>query len=379
MTGLDAVRSSQELYICDWLPPDFGAVGQYALLHCRERAATGVTVTLVGLTSGESREEVEQYGDGSLRIVRLRASPTPRDQWLRRLLWALWQDVRLVRAAARNVASACTVIFTGAPPFMLPFVLVANLRWRRHLVYRMTDFWPECAIAALGREPPGWRMIQRVFVAMRRRVHVIEVLGQDQKRRLLEQGIPESQIRIRRDPSPVSIPPETRPLPRPVELEGHRILLYSGNWGVAHDVDTFVAGYVRHHRKGTGTFALWLNATGAGADEVEGRLKAAGVPVLRTCPVPLEQLPRLLVTVDAHLITLKDAFVGYVLPSKVYACLESGRPILFIGSEKSDVHLLCRERYGDGRYRRVPVGDVEGVVEALERMAVSVRSTGALT
>jgi hypothetical protein len=24
------------VYICDWLPPDFGAVGQYAMLFARE-------------------------------------------------------------------------------------------------------------------------------------------------------------------------------------------------------------------------------------------------------------------------------------------------------------------------------------------------------
>ncbi len=39
-------------------------------------------------------------------------------------------------------------------------------------------------------------------------------------------------------------------------------------------------------------------------------------------PVPLEQLPPLLIAADVHLITLRDAFVGYVLPSKVHACIE---------------------------------------------------------
>ena len=29
------------LYICDWLPPDFGAVGQYSVIFARELAAEG--------------------------------------------------------------------------------------------------------------------------------------------------------------------------------------------------------------------------------------------------------------------------------------------------------------------------------------------------
>ena len=54
-------------------------------------------------------------------------------------------------------------------------------------------------------------------------------------------------------------------------------------------------------------------------------------------------LASLLVTADAHLITLSDAFVGFVAPSKVYGCIESRRPILYVGSDRSDVDLLCRE------------------------------------
>ena len=53
------------VYICDWLPPDFGAVGQYAMLFVREWAKDGWQVTLVGLTSGNScREAAESIGKG---------------------------------------------------------------------------------------------------------------------------------------------------------------------------------------------------------------------------------------------------------------------------------------------------------------------------
>jgi hypothetical protein len=76
------------------------------------------------------------------------------------------------------------------------------------------------------------------------------------------------------------------------------------------------------------------------------------------------------VTPHAHLITLRDEFVGYVLPSKVFGCIDSGKRVLFIGSTESDVDLLCRERCTD-RYTRVAVGDVEGVASALDELARS--------
>jgi hypothetical protein len=47
--------------------------------------------------------------------------------------------------------------------------------------------------------------------------------------------------------------------------------------------------------------------------------------------LPLADLPRLLLTPHAHLITLKDRFVGYVLPSKVL--LASPPAVPFCSSE----------------------------------------------
>ena len=68
-------------------------------------------------------------------------------------------------------------------------------------------------------------------------------------------------------------------------------------------------------------------------------------------------------------ITLRDEFVGYVLPSKVHACILSGRRVLFVGSERSDVHLLCAESLPAERYRRAGTGDPDGMARALEEIA----------
>src|SRR5262249_31327520 len=113
---------------------------------------------------------------------------------------------------------------------------------------------------------------------------------------------------------------------------------------------------------------FWLNAVGSKADRVEGELRRRGTFVYRSSPGSLEQLPSLLVAADVHLITLRDAFVGYVLPSKVHACIGSGKRILFVGSESSDVHLLASGALSPLDYCRIGVGDVAGLVKALHSM-----------
>jgi hypothetical protein len=145
------------------------------------------------------------------------------------------------------------------------------------------------------------------------------------------------------------------------------IMLYYGNYGIPHDVDTVIEGFVRHHGH-VDQFGLWLNASGSGVGKVMARLRMAGVAVAHTEPVPLEELPAVLASADAHLITLRPQFSGLVLPSKVYACLDSGRPILFVGPKSSDVHLLCSQRMAIGYYHVEP-GDSRGFARALDRLA----------
>jgi hypothetical protein len=71
----------------------------------------------------------------------------------------------------------------------------------------------------------------------------------------------------------------------------------------------------------------------------------------------------------AHLITLRDSFVGYVLPSKVHACVASRRDVLFVGSAASDVHRLCAAGSPAEAYWRTDMGDADAVARALEAIA----------
>jgi hypothetical protein len=286
-----------------------------------------------------------------------------------RAWWTLRTNFTLVRRALADMRRARTVMFTGSPPFMLHLMAPLNLLLRKELVYRITDFFPECLMAEYSPPPLALRLLHRLTVFWRRRVTVLEVLGEDQRRRLTDIGIAPERIRLRRDPAPVAITPQTRPLARPAALAGRKVLLYSGNFGVAHDHETFLGAYRKHHREGSARVVLWLNAQGARADVLERQLEAEGLPVHRTRPVPLAELASLLVTPDAHLITLRDPFVGYVLPSKVYGCIDSGRPILYIGSRQSDLYLLCRSKATPGAYWQADVGDERAVFEALERVA----------
>jgi hypothetical protein len=364
------------VYICDWLPPDFGAVGQYAVVFARQWASEGWAVTLVGLTSGQSnRQAAEAVGDGSLEVLRIHRRTYKKQKFLARLIWTVVSNILLLSAAFRAMRRSDVILFTGSPPLMVHFIAPLNLLLRKRLIYRITDFHPECLIAERGSSELILRMLLRLTQFWRRRVDTFEVLGIDQARRLEECGIAAGRIRLKRDPSPVTFTQGLMPLPLPDELRGGAgVILYSGNWGVAHDENTFIEAFTQYRYQSQYGLRFWLNATGAKANRVERELRSRGVPIYRSSLVPLDDLPRLLLAADVHLVTLRNSFVGYVLPSKIHACIESGKRVLFVGSEDSDIHLLASHALSSDRYWRVDVGDVEGLVNALRTIERSVKS-----
>ncbi len=355
--------------ICDWLPPDFGAVGQYTLQRGEQLAREGHDVTVVGFSSYPAKLEDVEQPIPLLKVLRVQCTTYDKTSLIKRAFWTFNANIKLLRIARAAIKSADEVIFTGSPPYFLHFIVPANLAfWRKKLVYRITDFHPECLMAEFSHVPIWLKALYQLTLFWRRRVAVFEAIGEDQKARLRAINIPLSQMRVVRDPAPVAFAPGLTAKAIPESFGDAHAILYSGNFGVAHDEKTFLDGYAEFCAHYPGRAKLWLNAVGKKADLIERACHIATLPILRSQPVPLDELPALLISADVHLITLRDAFVGFVLPSKVYACIASGRPILFVGCSDSDVHLLCNTRVPAEQYRRVDVGDVPGVTAALHAL-----------
>jgi hypothetical protein len=354
--------------ICDWLPPDFGAVGQYSLQRAEQLAAAGHHLTLVGFSSTQGGTSSKSVSSGTLKIICIKRNSYKKTSLFKRAFWTLGANIALLWAARKPITTSDEVIFTGSPPYLLHFIAPVNFFWKKKIVYRITDFHPECLMAEY-QTPPFWlKLIYWQTLFWRRRVPMFEAIGEDQKNRLSQINIGAERVRLVRDPAPIAFTSGLMPKAKPAALENTKTILYSGNFGVAHDHQTFISGYREFQLQYPQCATLWLNAVGKKADLIENMCNELNLTIYRSQPVPLPELAALLISVDIHLITLRDEFVGFVLPSKVYACIDSGKPVLFIGSDKSDVHLLCATRMQAEHYRRVDVGDQQGVSAAIKAL-----------
>src|SRR6476646_1445561 len=129
------------VYICDFLPPDVGAVGQYAVVFAHQWASEGWSVTLVGLTSGKSsREPVKLVGKGTLEVRRVHRRNYEKQKFLLRAVWTVLSNLLLLKAGFGAIYRANAILFTGSPPLMLHFIAPLNVLLKKHLIYRITDF-----------------------------------------------------------------------------------------------------------------------------------------------------------------------------------------------------------------------------------------------
>lgn len=326
----------------------------------------GGNVELIGLADAESSETLSR-GQGALTRTRVSAPTNPKHNYLMRAFWTFRMNMLLVQATSSAIKGwkNCDIVVTGSPPFLSYILIVLNSAiWRRRLIYRITDFYPE-TILATGAMP--WlKLLVPLFERLRRAANLVEVLGEDQHRRLSENGMASARIRLLRDRSPIGSWVGASAAPRPF-AEDEVLLLYSGNMGTAHEVETFCAAYRSHVETGSNRVRLWINGTGKGIDTVRRYCEEHRLPLHVTPPAPLANLPGILLAADAHLVLLGDPFWGYVLPSKIYACLESRRPIFYVGPAESDVHLLAQRHATE--YWHVTPSDVEGCLNALESLA----------
>jgi hypothetical protein len=174
----DPTKERRVVIIADWLPPDFGAVGQYMQMRAQKLAEQGHEVTLVGLSTGAGSETHQGRGKGSLTEIRLSARPVPRGSLFGRMLWTIATNIRLILAGFRPLRAADGILFTGSPPFLIHLLVPLKLLWRGRLIYRITDFHPECLIVARDRPSRALSLLLGLTNFWRRRVDGFEVLGE---------------------------------------------------------------------------------------------------------------------------------------------------------------------------------------------------------
>ena len=233
---------------------------------------------------------------------------------------------------------------------------LALLRGARHLIWEM-DVYPDIAgdIGYIKRGGIFDRFFGAVLDWSRHRANAIIVLGEDMKKRLIARGIPEGKIYIAENWADGREIIPQRPAAGPLVVE------YSGNLGLAHEIETVVAviGRLRNNPELQFVFA----GGGPKRQQLEEACRKEGFRNVSFRPFCARtDLGRSLGECHLGLVTQLSGTVGSVVPSKIYGIMAAGRPILYIGP--SETTPACHIRRFDCGWHILP-GDVTHLEDLL--------------
>jgi colanic acid biosynthesis glycosyl transferase WcaI len=338
--------------------PDSAATSQLLTDLARELADRGHEVVAV---CGGSSYAAENSGTGLPGIEILR-TPT--------FKFARGTAARLVSYAS-FLASALwaglggkrpDLVLTLTTPPLLSVVgtLMKRLRGCRHWIWEM-DVYPDVAVELGWITRGGFfdRSIGKIADWSRRSSDGLVVLGECMKQRLVARGIPAAKLHVAdnwADGGTI----------RPGQFSGEPLLkiLYSGNLGLAHDVETLRQAMLELNHSPAAQFVFSGGGPRRASLEAWCREHSIHNVIFRSY-ASRENLGDSLSDSDIGLVTQRPECLGAVVPSKVYGLMAAGRPFLFIGPRGSTPHRII-EKFRCGW--QIDCGDSHALVQLLHTL-----------
>jgi len=271
--------------------------------------------------------------------------------------WALWR-----RADRQTIV----VAKTDPPLISIPAAFVCKLRGAS-LVNWLQDLFPEVAMVLgvpIARGPLGSILKRLRNWSLWRAKHNV-VIGERMRDRLVQQGIPDSQIQVIHnwaDGSAIRpIEPGENTLRGEWGLQGKFVVGYSGNLGRAHEFET-ILGAAKKLSEHNDIVFLFIGG-GAQAEKIRSETEKHHLHNILFKPYqPRDRLEQSLGVADAHLVVLRPELEGLIVPSKFYGISAAGRSCLFIGDSDGEIaHLLSA---ADSGYTIQP-GNTDALIEQI--------------
>lgn len=315
-----------------------------------------------GSYEGGTRHPASETRDG-VRVRRLWAPALGRGSVARALEAAAF--LAGTSAAVLGGPKPDLVLGLTTPPFLGLWVrAAANLRGARHAHWVM-DVYPDVLAAHgwLSARGPAFRALQALARLQLEGAALVLGLGPVQGQRIAayaRRAVPWVPLWSAAG-EPAAADAVAAAHAEHAWPAGDLVLLYSGNLGRGHALDEFLSAA---RRLGPGG-PIWAFAgAGARAREVAAFAAAERGARVQVLPyLPRERLAALLGAADVHLASMRGAWQGLIVPSKVQAAFTAGRPIIFVGGRDNEPAGWI-ERSGGGW--RVDEGDVEGLLRAVD-------------
>jgi len=350
--------------------PEESATGYY-VTHIAEGLATSFSVSVLCSQPTYASRGVKapwQEYRNRVDIRRCWSTTFSKDKLLPRFANVVTICVSLFMAALRKSRAGDVFLVTTNPPLLPAFISFAAKLRRARCVLLTHDVYPDAlaSIGGLSRDSFIYRVLKPVGSKTFRSMDMIFVLGRDMealvKGHLGTTNVPVKIVTNWADTeSIVPLPRMTNPLLRDLGLTDKFVILYSGNMGRTHGIETIVEA-ARRLRKYSDIFFLFI---GWGAKESWLKSTVAREQLDNILVVPprlRDDIPISLNACDLAIISFVSSMAGISVPSRMYNIMSAGKPLLGATDESSELAMLINE---EGTGMTVSPDDPQGLADAI--------------
>ncbi len=360
--------------VTQFFPPDFAPTGQLIEELVRHLGNQGVNIKVFTGQPGYAYRNsiaprLEQRGD--VEIVRSRTTSLWGSRLRGKALNGLLFSLRTVLHLVRNCRRRNLVLITTAPPFLPVLGYLVNIFFGMPYVCLLYDLYPDIAVELGVVSSQSW--IAKAWRALNRRVwrqaQSLIVLSPDMEQRIVDL-CPEVEGKVHVIHSWAD---SKQVLPRPKaenwfarqhDLVDKFTVLYSGNMGRCHDIDTIFEAALRLRDK-----PIQFVCIGGGAkrETLLQKVKEEGLSNFLFLPYQDKaNLPYSLTACDLSLVSVSPGMESLVAPSKLYTALASGRPIAAICPPQTYLRSLLEKAQCGAHFDN---GDSKGLADFIYELS----------
>lgn len=361
------------LFINRVYPPHRGATGRMLRDLAQSLAEEGwdVRVITTGIKSGK-------HIDGSVSVSCVKGPKKPNGA-----LGYGWIWLKMLGAAAFQKKADLVITMTDPPLVLFIGHFLKKIKKARHHIHWCQDVYPD-VLPVLDFNFPKFLLarFQRFSRKVMSQTDKVVTIGRCMARYLKETGVrPETISLISNWPDfeltdhmpygqgPGMLNDGTVAQPESgFKHEKKFRVLYAGTIGRAHPVDTILEAADLLQASNPEIEFVFVGE-GEGYDSVQKERAHRGLDNIRLLPwQPKAHLRATMESGDIHLVSVKDAASGMLVPCKIYSALAVNRPCIYIGPEDSEAGHLISD-FGAGTV--VSQGDSYALAEHIRRYRFS--------
>jgi colanic acid biosynthesis glycosyl transferase WcaI len=309
------------------------------------------------ITQGYERGQRDRAAENGVQVRRLPAAPPPSDRLLARALPELRFFFDLVTGGIagrfqrrETVISLCPSIFT------VTGALGLVQRGGRHTAVVHDIPSGLGAALGLGQASAMTRLLRAIEAWSLNRVDQVVTLSDGMADQLRAIGVRRPITVLPPHVDTVRIQPQARPDDAPPTV------MYSGNLGRKQGLDQLVE-LAKVLRARAPHVRVLIRGQGAGKVALRARLDEERLDAVQLEPLaPVEALSASLAEGDVHLVPQLGAGADFAVPSKIFAIMAAGRPLVATAECGSPLDRLARR---SGAFVCTPLDDAEAFAEAV--------------